>query len=162
MRLSQTLSRTSAALCIAVTLNAQATKINGFVDVSAAASRGNNQPSAFAIGQYDLFVTSKLGERMHFPGETVFEYRDAGYGVDVERVIVSFDVSRAPQIGIGKHHIPIGYWNTAYHHGALLQPTAERPTMFRLRMTAAFFPCTPSGFSLPAEASVRHISDTIC
>ena len=162
MRLSQTLSHTSAALRIAVTLNAQAMKINGFVDVSAAASRGNNQPSAFAIGQYDLFVTSKLGERMHFPGETVFEYRDAGYGVDVERVIVSFDVSRAPQIGIGKHHIPIGYWNTAYHHGALLQPTAERPTMFRLRMTAAFFPCTPSGFSLPAEASVRHISDTIC
>jgi hypothetical protein len=27
----------------------------------------------------------------------------------------------------GKFHNPLGYWNNAYHHGAVLQPTIRRP-----------------------------------
>jgi hypothetical protein len=152
MRFSQLVLRTTLALCLAASLEAQSTKISGFVDVSAAVANGNGRRSAVAVGQYDLFITSKLSDRINFLGETVFEFDDGAYVVDVERVIVSFNVNPALQIAVGKHHTPIGFWNTAYHHGALLQPTSARPDMFRFEDDGGILPVHSTGVLLAGRS----------
>jgi hypothetical protein len=111
------------------TASAQETRIHGFADVTLTAADRASQNSAFALGQYDFYVTSALADKWSFLGESVFEF-DNDFVVDVERLVVTYRPTAHFQIAAGKHHTPFGYWNTAYHHGTLIQPTIERPTMF--------------------------------
>lgn len=104
-------------------------QLRGFADVGARVSGEKGRRGGFDVGQFDLYLTSQLSEKLSFLAETVFEY-DNDYVVDVERVIVTYAASRAFRVSLGKHHTPIGYWNTRYHHGSLIQPTAERPLLF--------------------------------
>ena len=106
------------------------TQIRGFADFNLVHKNGEKVGSSFGLGQYDLYITSQLSDRVSFIGETVFEYK-AGFVVEVERAIVTFAPQSFFRIAAGKHHTPIGYWNTAYHHGKLLQPTIDRPQMIR-------------------------------
>src|SRR5690349_15796827 len=69
------------ALGVALTstaARAQETTIRGFTDVTAGGSNRPGANSAFGLGQFDLYVTSKVAQRVSFLGETVFEFDDAG------------------------------------------------------------------------------------
>ncbi|HUK20647.1 MAG TPA: hypothetical protein VLV45_03715 [Gemmatimonadales bacterium] len=125
-------------------LSAQETLIRGFTDVTAAASDASGAHSTFALGQYDLFITSALAPKWSFLGESVFEF-DEDFVVDVERLIISYRPSSHVQIAVGKHHTPFGYWNNAYHHGALMQPTIERPDMFLFEDDGGILPIHTTG-----------------
>ncbi|HEX2718115.1 MAG TPA: hypothetical protein VHM67_10575 [Gemmatimonadaceae bacterium] len=136
-----------AALLFAGTAGAQQTQIRGFTDVTYRVGERGTEPSAFGLGQFDLYITSKLDNHFNFLGETVFEY-DEGFIVDVERVIVSWEPRNWFNVAMGKHHTPIGYWNNAYHHGAVLQPTIERPLMFKFEDEGGVFPIHTTGILL--------------
>lgn len=123
---------------------AQETRLQGFVDFTAG---GWSQPGTrygFGLGQYDFFLTSRLADRITFLGESVFEY-DGGFIVDVERVVIAFTPKNFFHLAVGKHHTPIGYWNNAYHHGALIQPTIHRPQMFRFEDEGGVLPIHTTG-----------------
>ncbi|HUL02369.1 MAG TPA: hypothetical protein VLV16_03935 [Gemmatimonadales bacterium] len=124
---------------------AQDTKIRGFTDITAAASDAVDGNSFFALGQYDLYITSTLAPKWTFLGESVFEF-DEDFVVDVERLIISYRPSSHIQLAVGKHHTPFGYWNNAYHHGALMQPTIERPEMFLFEDDGGILPIHTTGF----------------
>jgi hypothetical protein len=137
-------------LLLALTLaarvsSAQDTKIRGFTDITAHASDEGDGNTYFALGQYDLYITSTLAPKWTFLGETVFEF-DEDFVVDVERLIISYRPSSHIQLAIGKHHTPFGYWNNAYHHGALMQPTIERPEMFLFEDDGGILPIHTTGF----------------
>jgi hypothetical protein len=89
--------------------------------------------SFFAIGQYDLFITSKLNERIGFLGETVFEAigEEHAMEVDVERLLVEYSFGDFLKVSLGRFHTPLGYWLTAYHHGRWLHTPIFRPELFR-------------------------------
>ena len=130
---------------------AGATVIRGFTDVSwLSGGQHTGRNAAFGIGQYDLFVTSRLAEHVSFLGETVFEYDDAAgeFVVDVERVTVAYEVGEHVRLSAGKVHTPIGYWNNAYHHGLALQPTIERPLMMRFEDDGGPLPIHTVGVQL--------------
>jgi len=133
-----------AMLCGAQGLAAQETQIRGFTDVTAAKSDGVGQHSAFAVGQYDLYITSALAPKWSFLGESVFEFQE-DFVVDVERLIITYRPNTHVQIAAGKHHTPFGYWNNAYHHGALMQPTIERPEMFLFEDDGGILPIHTTG-----------------
>lgn len=120
-----------ASLLVAGAARAQETTIRGFTDVDFRASDDSAARKGFGLGQFDLFITSRLADRWSFLGETVFEYDpDLGtFGVDVERVIIGYAISNRVRLAAGKHHNPLGYWNNAYHHGAVMQPTIDRPPL---------------------------------
>ena len=120
------------------------TRLRGFVDVTATAESQRGRPSSFGVGQYVLFLTSSLTERISFLGETVVEY-DEQFVVDVERILIAFSPNRYVRVVAGKHHTPIGYWNNAYHHGVLLQPTISRPQMFRFEDEGGILPIHTTG-----------------
>ena len=57
---------------------ASRTNIHGFTDVSYLTGGANTgRTSAFGLGQFDLYITSSVADRLSFLGETVFEYDDA-------------------------------------------------------------------------------------
>ena len=57
-------------------------------------------------------------------------HRDArplpGFNIELERLIIRYDLNDYFKVSFGRYHTPINYWNTAYHHGAWLQ-TSHQP-----------------------------------
>jgi hypothetical protein len=133
----------------------QETRFGGFADFNYGFSLdGKNlnglDTKGFRLGQYSFFISSQLSDRISFIGESVFEFDD-GFHVDVERVLLKYEATDYLNIIAGKHHTPIGYWNTAYHHGNAIQPTIWRPYMFRFEDEGGIFPIHSLGVLLTAE-----------
>ena len=128
-------------------IKAQDTHIHGFTDFSFVASSHENRQSAFQLGEYVLYVVSNLSDRISFLGETTFEYHD-GFEVDVERVAFRYHLNNFFNFEIGKHHTPLGYWNTSYHHGTVLQPTIGRPIMLSFENRGGIMPIHTVGASV--------------
>lgn len=91
-------------------------------------TRDHRLSDTFAQGQFDLYGTQKIDPETKVFFELVFEDGGDGYGVDLERLYISRDLTSNFAISAGRFHTPVGYWNTAYHHGALIQDTVSRPT----------------------------------
>jgi hypothetical protein len=130
---------------------APTTVIHGFTDVSyLTGGRNTGRTSAFGLGQFDLYITSAVTDRLSFLGETVFEYDDAAseFVVDVERVIAQYALSDHFRIEAGKVHTPLGYWNNAYHHGLVMQPTIDRPQVVQFEDDGGPLPIHTVGVQL--------------
>lgn len=111
-------------------LLAQNMKIRGFFDFNTGYV---DDKAYFALGEQDLFITSKLSDRIDFLGETVFKYASessTSFTLGLERAIIKYNFSGNHNLIFGKHHTPINYWNDTYHHGRLFFPTIFRPTLF--------------------------------
>ncbi len=127
-------------------IKAQDTKIRGFVDIGASIREDKLN---FEFGEYDLFITSELSDRVSFLGETVFRFDSSndihhGFAVGVERAIINYNYSGNHSLLIGKHHTPLNYWNDTYHHGRVFFPTVGRPLIFESR----FFDLHTTGVAL--------------
>lgn len=133
-----------ATFCVEVC--AQDTKIRGFVDVGADV---RNDKVNFELGEYDLFITSELNDRLTFLGETVFHYDVTSKAIDVsvERIVIKYNYSGNHSLLVGKHHTPINYWNDSYHHGRVFFPTIDRPHLFLHRI----LPIHTTGISLQGQ-----------
>lgn len=108
---------------------AHAVDIGAFGDVGYQGSTEKNTADSFVQGQFDLYATQRIDPKTKAFFELVFEAgQDNAYGVDLERMYLSRDITNNFNISLGRFHTPIGYWNTAYHHGALIQDTVLRPT----------------------------------
>ena len=102
-------------------------QIRGFADVDFSATDANETKSGFNLGQLVLHLASPLSSKVSYFGEISFTAQPDTYGVSVERSIIRFDYNDYFKMSFGKYHTPIGYWNTAFHHGAWLQTTITRP-----------------------------------
>ena len=112
----------------------------GFSDINFSATTLKGSHSGFNEGQFILHFSSALSPRVSFFGELSFTARaDAGLGsppatgfnVEVERSIIRFEENDHLKVSFGRYHTPINYWNTAFHHGAWLQTTINRPEMIQ-------------------------------
>jgi len=108
----------------------RAFELNGFGDVTFTnadqntSARDNN---GFALGQFDLYVAEQISDRIDVLAEFVIESPGEGFVVDLERLQIGYAFNNNNKIRAGRFHNVIGYWNTAYHHGAQLQTTVGRP-----------------------------------
>jgi len=99
-----------------------------WVDPDDGASRSNNN---FVLGGMDLFFSSELAEDFSFLSETLFEFAGTEVDIDVERLLLLYQVRDWLKFKFGRGHTPIGYWNQRYHHGRWLQTSLERPLIFQ-------------------------------
>src|SRR5262245_29563842 len=104
--------------------------LRGFTNVDFSGRGGDLPPddtagkTAFALGQFDLYMVSKLSDNISFLGEAVFELDEQQeFAVDVERLQIDYHWSDALRLKLGRGHTALGYWNESFHHGKLLQPT---------------------------------------
>ncbi|HEY6268008.1 MAG TPA: porin [Candidatus Acidoferrum sp.] len=107
-------------------------QIRGFGDVDFSATDQKGTNSGFNLGQLDLHLASALSRKVSYYGELTFNAQPTGYTVEVERSIIRYDYNDFFKVSFGRYHTPIGYWNTAFHHGAWLQTTIGRPDMIRI------------------------------
>jgi hypothetical protein len=107
---------------------AQAVDFGAFGDISYQGDTQDNSANHFAVGQFDLYGTQKIDPKTRAFFEIVFEDPGDGYVLDVERLNLTRDLTPNFSVSMGRYHNPIGYWNTAYHHGAIIQDTVLRPT----------------------------------
>jgi uncharacterized coiled-coil protein SlyX len=119
-------------------------QIRGFGDVDFAATDQKGTTSGFNLGQLDLHLASALSRKVTYFAELTFNAHPTDYTVEVERNIIRYDYNDYFKISFGRYHTPIGYWNTAFHHGAWLQTTISRPDMVRIGGT--FIPVHFVGF----------------
>jgi hypothetical protein len=91
----------------------------------------SGEPDGFFIGQAVAHISASLDESLSVFGEFSATAKSTGYQFEVERLIVKYDFSDQFKLSGGRYHTPIGYWNSAFHHGAWLQTTISRPEMFR-------------------------------
>lgn len=103
--------------------------VNFSVDDIKNENRGN---SSFALGQFDLLITSRLSDSIDFLSEIVLESdSDNEMVVDLERLQLKYSYSDLLNVTAGRVHTALGYWGTTYHHGAWLQTTAFRPEVYK-------------------------------
>jgi hypothetical protein len=119
-------------------------QIRGFGDVDFSATDQKGTTSGFNLGQLDLHLASALSRKVTYFGELTFNAQPTGYTVEVERTIIRYDYNDFFKLSFGRYHTPIGYWNTAFHHGAWLQTTISRPDLVKIGGT--FIPVHFVGF----------------
>ena len=106
------------------------TLLKGFADVGANFS-GNGGKKGFFDGSVDFYLTPQLSSNVKTVIELVFEHEKTSgeLAPDLERLQVGYTFSNAATAWLGRFHTPLGYWNTAFHHGQQLQTSVLRPQM---------------------------------
>ena len=113
-------------------------------------TRGNN---FFSLGEFDLFMTSKLSNRISFLNETVFEFDPSGeVEIDIERLLIHYDVNNLLKIDVGKFFLPIGYWVPTYNHGVWFQTTMDRPDIVNFQDKGGPLPTHDTGIKVAGSA----------
>jgi hypothetical protein len=119
-------------------------QFRGFADMDFSATDQKGTTSGFDLGQLVLHLASPLSRKISYFGEMTFNAHPNGYTVEVERSIIRYDYNDYFKLSFGRYHTPIGYWNTAFHHGAWLQTTIDRPEIVKFGGT--FIPVHFVGF----------------
>jgi hypothetical protein len=97
--------------------------------------------SSFRTGEFDLFLNSRLAEKLSFLSEIVFSTDPTNaFGVDLERYVLTYRPSKYFEIGAGRYHTSIGYYNTAYHHGTWFSTATGRPFMYYFEDSGGVLP----------------------
>jgi hypothetical protein len=132
--------------------------LHAFADVGYVhSSRANEagKKSGFALGNLDLYLTPEISARVKALFELNFEYdRNGNIGEDLERAQFAYAVSDALTLWVGRFHTPFGYWNTAFHHGAQLQTTVERPQFLQFEDHGGILPAHTVGLWGTGELGV--------
>jgi hypothetical protein len=139
-------------------LNKTLLRIRGFSDVTLHGSNQKGDTTSFSLGQLDLFVTSDISDRLKFLSEIVFEAGpDNAFGVDVERLLLTYSFNDFLHIGVGRFHSAIGYYNTAYHHSTWLQTTTGRPFLFQFEDQGGILPIHNVGATASGRIPSGHL-----
>jgi hypothetical protein len=102
---------------------------------------GAQAHNTFQAGEFDLFITSRLSDRLDFVSEIVFgSDQTNALAVDIERYELSYRQNKYFQISAGRYHTAIGYYNTAYHHGTWFGTATGRPFMYYYEDSGGLLP----------------------
>jgi hypothetical protein len=123
-------------------------QIQGFADVNYRATSEKGKTNTFALGQLDLFITSRLSDKFSVLSELILEAgEDNAFTFEVHRLLLKYSLNDYFNMSAGRYHSAIGYYNTAYHHGSWFQTTANRPFLFAFESKGGILPLHNVGFS---------------
>ena len=109
---------------------------------------GTTPNATFRTGEFDLFVTSQLAEKLSFLAEMVFSTDQTNaFAVDLERFQLTYKYSKYFEISGGRFHTDIGYYNTAFHHGVWFSTATGRPFMFYFEDSGGVLPVHEVGIT---------------
>lgn len=124
-------------------------KIRGFSDFTYRASDQKATTNSFTLGQFDLFMTSRLSDKWDFLAESVVQADQAtnSFGFEIERLTITYHENDFFNVAMGRYHQKIGYYNTAYHHGSFFQTSVGRPFLFQFEDGGGILPIHNVGIS---------------
>jgi len=136
-------------------------RFGGFTDYSYFATDDDaaDPASGFREGQFVLHLNSGLSDRLAFFAEITWSPGNGGFGTEIERSILTYRHNDAFKPSAGRFHTPVSWWNAAFHHGAWLQTSVDRPVpvKFGSKFTPIHFVgATVDGTVFPSGASVSY------
>ena len=137
--------------------------LHAFADVNAHLSHAADHTHLdFNSNRLDLFGTGSH-ERVSVLSEVVFEVGENNeFAADVERLQISYTFADWLRLSAGRFHTSIGYYNDAFHHGAVFQLPTERPQTVRFEDDGGLIPAHFVGLHadgripLGSEARLRY------
>ena len=97
-------------------------QFHGFSDVTYHVGSQAGDNNSFALGQLDFFLSSRISENLTIMSENVVEAgEDNNFGFEIERLLLQYRANDWFNMDVGRYHTTVGYYNTAYHHGAWFQ-----------------------------------------
>lgn len=108
---------------------------------------GSPRYGSYGLGELALHLTEDLNDRLNILSEITL-HRTPGadsVSIDLERLQATYSFSDNLQLRAGKFHNILGYWNTTYHHGLLLQTTVDRPLFLLAEKNQGFLPIYRTG-----------------
>ena len=109
---------------------------------------GTTAHNTFQIGEFDLFMTSKLSEHLSFLSELVVGADTSNqWGLDIERMQLTYRANRYFELSGGRFHTAIGYYNTQFHHGTWFQTATGRPFMYYFEDSGGLLPVHSVGLT---------------
>lgn len=142
-----------------------ALQIQGFADVNFRASNQKGSTNAFALGQLDLFLTSRLSDKFSVLGELIIEAApDNTFTFEIHRLLLRYTPNDYFNFSAGRYHTAIGYYNTAYHHGSWFQTAANRPFIYAFESKGGILPLHNVGVSITgripsAPFGLRYVAE---
>ncbi len=109
---------------------------------------GATSNATFRAGEFDLFITSQLADKLSFLTELVFSSDQTNaFGVDLERFQLTYRPTKYFEISAGRFHTAIGYYNTAFHHGTWFSTATGRPFMYYFEDSGGVLPVHEVGIT---------------
>ena len=136
------------------------TPLHGFGDVGLRRSGENNRyfgkgNKGFNVSGLDLYITPQFGDRIRMLVEPNIEVDQSGdTGIDIERLQIGYVFSDQVTGWAGRFHTPLGYWNTAFHHGAQIQTSVLRPRFLEFEDKGGILPAHTTGATPVSQAPV--------
>lgn len=116
-------------------------QFRGFSDAGFSATDQKGSHSTFSHGAFNLFMTSKVTDKVSVLAELLFEFDPSnGVHTDLERMLINYSVSDYLNLSAGRFHTSIGYYNTTYHHASWLLTTVNRPFLFAFEDQGGILP----------------------
>ncbi|MCA1573886.1 MAG: hypothetical protein LC770_04980 [Acidobacteria bacterium] len=85
-------------------------QIQGFAEVNYRASNEKGKTNAFALGQLDLFITSRLSEKFSVLSELILEAgEDNAFTFEIHRLLLKYSPNDYFNLSAGRYHTGIGY-----------------------------------------------------
>ncbi len=123
-------------------------QFHGFSDIDYRADSLKGDTNSFFLGQFNLFITSKLSDHINFLAESVVEADPQNHmGIDLERLLLIYSASDYFTLSAGRYHTAIGWYNTAYHHSTWMQTAVGRPFLFEFEDNGGILPIHNVGLS---------------
>ena len=128
-------------------------EFKGFADVSFSKSTEGADDiryrnGSFAFGSVDLYFAESL-EDVELLSELIVT---SSGNIIIERLYLGYVFRDELKVRVGRFHTPLGFWNTAYHHGRQLQPTILRPEAVRFEFEGGIFPAHSVGVWLTGRS----------
>ena len=140
--------------------------LRAFGAVEWAGSQQEETPNSFGLGQFALFATSNLHERVSVLAEVVLEASGNNTRVvtDLERLQITFRLRDFLNLSAGRYHTGIGYYNAAFHHGAYFETPIDRPRVFAFEDEGGVLPVhevgmTASGIVPGTGSTLRYLAE---
>jgi len=128
-------------------------QLNVFGDVGfEAIDQKHAVSNTFEIGSMDLFMTSRLSNRVSLLGEILLiSSEDNSINLDIERLLLQYRQNDYFGFGIGRYHSTIGYYNTTFHQGAWFETAIGRPFMYAFDDEGGFLPLQEVGVTTSGQ-----------
>lgn len=81
----------------------------------------------FYTGDFDLLLTAAISDKARVLSESNFEETDTQkFKVNLERLLLIYDLNDRLRLSVGRYQTGIGYYNTVFHNGGWLQTSVDR------------------------------------
>jgi hypothetical protein len=102
----------------------------------------------FYTGDFDLFLHSRVTDKVSVSADIVFEEIDAqSYKLDMRQALLRYDANDFLKISFGRCPTGIGNYNSAFRSAAWLQATVDRPLIMEYASNGGLLPTQAVGVS---------------